>query len=246
MRIHLLSDLHLEVCAMPKTYTPPEADVVILAGDISSSRGPDPFKWIEETYKGRDVIYVAGNHEFYRGVLNPGYEIFREMASKIENLHFLENDEVTIKGQHFVGCTLWTDFDLYGDPADAAVDAKFGMNDFRLIGDMTIQTWLTMYKKSYKFLEEKITPETIAVTHFLPSIKSVHAKYLKEPKKELNPAFASNTLDRLPIKPKAWFHGHTHDSFDYIDQGCHVMCNPRGYGGYEVNDLYSMEKVFDV
>jgi hypothetical protein len=32
---------------------------------------------------------------------------------------------------------------------------------------------------------------------------------------------------------KVWTHGHTHDTFDYMIGQCRVICNPRGYVGYE-------------
>jgi hypothetical protein len=33
-----------------------------------------------------------------------------------------------------------------------------------------------------------------------------------------------------------WVHGHTHDSFDYVVNGTRVVCNPRGYAQYGVNE----------
>ena len=32
---------------------------------------------------------------------------------------------------------------------------------------------------------------------------------------------------------KAWFHGHTHDDFDYMVGSTRIVCNPRGYINYE-------------
>jgi hypothetical protein len=32
--------------------------------------------------------------------------------------------------------------------------------------------------------------------------------------------------------------GHTHDSCDYIQQGTRVVCNPRGYGPFELNAAF--------
>jgi predicted phosphodiesterase len=61
LRIHLLSDLHLEFATM--RYQSPECDVVVLAGDIAT--GVAGVMWAAETFKGVPVVYVAGNHEFY-------------------------------------------------------------------------------------------------------------------------------------------------------------------------------------
>jgi hypothetical protein len=38
-------------------------------------------------------------------------------------------------------------------------------------------------------------------------------------------------LDRPAIK--LWTHGHTHEEFDYMIGDTRVVCNPRGYIGYE-------------
>ena len=61
MRIHILSDLHLEFEAFqPKDV---HADLIVLAGDIHT--GKNGIKWIFKAFPERPVIYVLGNHEFY-------------------------------------------------------------------------------------------------------------------------------------------------------------------------------------
>jgi hypothetical protein len=32
---------------------------------------------------------------------------------------------------------------------------------------------------------------------------------------------------------KLWTHGHTHHKFDYMIGETRIVCNPRGYEGYE-------------
>lgn len=60
MKLHILSDLHLE----NEGFTIPEtnADVIVLAGDIHE--GTRAIPWIKEQTD-KPVIYVAGNHEYY-------------------------------------------------------------------------------------------------------------------------------------------------------------------------------------
>lgn len=61
MRIHLLSDLHNEFDLFEPEVR--DADVVILAGDINvKTRGVE---WAKNTFT-CPVLYVPGNHEFYR------------------------------------------------------------------------------------------------------------------------------------------------------------------------------------
>jgi hypothetical protein len=38
-----------------------------------------------------------------------------------------------------------------------------------------------------------------------------------------------------------WIHGHTHQSYNYIEQGTRVICNPRGYMPYEPNPMLIVE-----
>ena len=51
----------------------------------------------------------------------------------------------------------------------------------------------------------------------------------------VNGAYSSNLDAFIMDHPqiKLWTHGHTHHEFDYMIGSCRVMCNPRGYDGYE-------------
>ena len=63
MKIHYLSDLHLEFGKMPKNYrVPAGTDVVVLAGDIGV--GLAGLHWALLAFD-CPVVYVAGNHEHY-------------------------------------------------------------------------------------------------------------------------------------------------------------------------------------
>ncbi len=60
MRINYFSDIHLEFGGLDAPDN--DADIVIAAGDIGIyKQGVD---WLKSLNK--PVIYVAGNHEFYR------------------------------------------------------------------------------------------------------------------------------------------------------------------------------------
>ena len=61
MRVHVISDLHLEFAPFQPNNV--DADVVVLAGDVHT--GKNGIKWILEAFRDRPVIYVLGNHEFY-------------------------------------------------------------------------------------------------------------------------------------------------------------------------------------
>jgi predicted phosphodiesterase len=110
MRIHILSDLHLEFA--PFQLVQLDADVIVLAGDIHT--GVNGFKWIRETFPKQQIIYVLGNHEFY-GQKIPKLTEELKAVSVGTNIHVLENDAIEIGDVIFLGATLWTDFRLNGD-----------------------------------------------------------------------------------------------------------------------------------
>ncbi|MFZ2537697.1 MAG: metallophosphoesterase, partial [Oscillospiraceae bacterium] len=63
MKLHILSDLHLDHSA----FIPPQtdADVTIFAGDLHG--GPSSLEYAHDHAEltKKPAIYVAGNHEFY-------------------------------------------------------------------------------------------------------------------------------------------------------------------------------------
>jgi hypothetical protein len=120
MRLWFLSDLHLELTRgwdLPAGDARPDFDVMIVAGDLipRMERG---VSWLRDRVPDREIIIIAGSHEPYGQDIDRGLEKARAAAAG-SNVHVLQNDTVTIEGITFVGATLWTDFDLFGDqPAD--------------------------------------------------------------------------------------------------------------------------------
>lgn len=235
MKIHILSDLHLEFA----DFEPPDtdADVVVLAGDISvGARG---VAWAEAHFR-IPVIYVAGNHEYYKRDLTLLAEL---RARAMNNVHFLENDQVVIDGVRFLGTTLWTDFLLFGDERKAAAlaAARQHILDFRLIRDrgepFTPERSIELHRHARDWLAAQLRAahfedKTVVVTHHGPHWSSVHARW----KDDLcTPGFVSDLEELLGAAP-LWIHGHTHDSFDYQVNGTRVVCNPRGYAAAETPD----------
>jgi hypothetical protein len=132
MRLLIYSDLHLE----NHPFTPPasaveKADVVILAGDIKEGSG---LASARRLFPAKDIVYVAGNHEFYDGHWERVMARMRSQAQDLD-IHFLERDEVTIGGVRFLGCTLWTDFHYFGQGLEDVVKLECGrhMLDYHAI-----------------------------------------------------------------------------------------------------------------
>jgi len=231
MKLQILSDLHLGVAGMEPEHT--DADVVVLAGDIT--RPPAACEWAQRLEK--PVVYVAGNHEFYGGEVQRTLDELRTRCTG-SNVHFLEQDAVTIDGVRFLGTTLWSDFLLYGEGnlrEQAIAEILRLVGDFRRImfGTrlFTPDDCVQLYNEASAWLDSKLDEPfagtTVVVTHFAPSPQSVHARFAGS---LLNPCFASDA-ERLmgSERVKLWIHGHTHNSFDYSVHGTRVICNPRGY-----------------
>jgi len=128
MKLHILSDLHLEF----GPFTPPEtdADIVLLAGDIHlGKRGLD---WAATTFADKPVLYVLGNHEYYGKALPKLTHSLVELAANT-NVEILERSSLQIDGVRFLGCSLWTDLRLQGDPWVASYAVEQAMNDYRKI-----------------------------------------------------------------------------------------------------------------
>jgi len=128
MRIRVLSDLHLEFRPLELSEVP--ADVVVLAGDTAP--GPMGVRWARERFPRTPVVYVAGNHEAYGHSLPSLYELLRREAAG-STVHVLEEEAVELDGVEFLGCTLWTDQALFGDPVATGGHLEAGMNDYRVV-----------------------------------------------------------------------------------------------------------------
>ena len=233
MKIQVASDLHLEFLSRfpgERLITPaPDADVLILAGDISN--GTDAIGLFSSWPV--PVVYVAGNHEFYG---NHWGDLRAKLlrAATGTSVHFLDNDSVVIDGVRFLGSTLWTDFRIQGFTQSSAMEVvEHTLNDYRLIrtAEGTLSARVTLDDHEYsrawlkRELEVPFAGRTVVVTHHGPHPLSIHSRYGGSAD---NAGFVSDLSELLPMA-KIWLHGHVHDSFDYVIHGCRVVANPAGY-----------------
>ncbi len=230
MKLHILSDLHVE-CS---DFDPPEtdADLIVLAGDVGVGTGG--IEWAVRQPWEVPVIYVPGNHEYYHHDIGIAEQL---KSSAPANIHVLDQDVHEIEGVRFLGATLWTDFRLYGEGEAwfSRQKAKHSIDDFTAIrsgdGRFTPEDSVQLHKTSKAWLVDELRKafngETVVVTHHLPATPSIASRYRNDP---LNPAFASNLEDVIEkYEPDLWVHGHTHVACDYKIYGTRVVCNPRGY-----------------
>lgn len=248
LRLNILSDLHLGHAGLPLPDV--DADVVILAGDIS--RPEAAIAWARNI--ACPVVYVPGNHEFYGSNVSETIKSLRHHA-KGTDIHILDNEEAVIHGVRFVGSTLWTDFNLGGAALrDQSIkEALAFIRDFvRIESDVAPGTTLSpdeleaIFNTNREWLQNALnTPfdgTTVVVTHHAPSRKSIHPRFAES---LVNTCFVSDSDYLLGVeRAQLWVHGHTHDSFDYSVQGTRVVCNPRGYSRDGVNENANFDPNF--
>jgi len=235
MKLLVLSDLHNEF----ETFQPAQSDcdVVVLAGDTDT--GIHGARWALETFRHIPIIYICGNHEYYGSKIARVPRQLRELAGNA-NLLFLENDEWILDNVRFLGCTLWTDFCLYGrDKADAAMEeARMTMTDYRRIrlgpelGHRKLRPadTLLFHAQSVQFLqaklEQKFPGRTVIVTHHSPTARSIS----ENDTDLLNAAYCSDLEWMIEkYKPDVWIHGHIHQKTDCMIETTRIIANPRGY-----------------
>lgn len=269
MKLLVLSDLHNEACLMHPVVDgrriDADVDVVVLSGDIHE--GVQAPMWARQAFPDKEIVLVAGNHEFYGRYWNRNLRKIREKSAEL-GIHFLENEAVEIGGIRFLGCTLWTDYCLYGKGRrrESMREAMTLMTDFRLIkldrkpGEN--QDWrefrvvklipeltLRRHIQSAAWLDQQLhlgdPAKTVVVTHHPPLGQSIPKHFQGD---KLSPAYASN-LTHLVGRSKLWIHGHIHDNMDYTHGQTRVICNPRGYqtpSGEHLNEFFKPDLIVEI
>jgi predicted phosphodiesterase len=253
MRIQYISDLHLESHAFTFKHNP-DADIVVLAGDIFTMSNLGRLHNLLKVVTEKPTYYVAGNHEFYNSTINKTMAEIKNLVERYPNFHHLDNSWREEQGFLIVGGTLFTDFNLYDSQEISMRNAQYGISDFHCAWDDTKSSINPVLMHPKRYIDFNLDcraaihmakmegKPTIAVTHFLPSEKSIQPRWKGS---SLNPYFASNCEYLFGDNLKLWIHGHTHDSCDYEHNGTHVVCNPRGYTAAE-NISFKSTKLVEV
>lgn len=233
MKIQIASDLHLEWVEhqfpeAAQVSVSPEAELLILAGDIHSGTRALPVL----AGLSVPVVYVAGNHESYGCHLHGLIDLTRTQADEL-GLHYLEMRSLELPGVRILGATLWTDYALYGDEATAMAIAGAKLADHRYIqgrdGLFTPEQAKARHDSSLQWLKAHLSKpfegKTVVVTHHGPHPAGVEPQYQGD---GLTPAFHSDLRALMP-QVDLWVHGHVHSSVDIQEGRCRVIANPRGY-----------------
>jgi Icc-related predicted phosphoesterase len=232
MKIQIVSDLHQEFGYNEISFE--KADLVIFAGDINL--GTTGIQWIQSAIRAIPVMYILGNHEYYKGSYPKTLNKIIDLA-KGTNIHVLENKSIEMDGITFHGATLWTNFELFGNARIYGSMCQEKMNDYKLIRRdpsyaklRSIDTYL-IHQASIQWLksslESSLTKQNIVISHHAPSIKSMPVSYRED---VVSAAYASNLESFiLTHQPNYWIHRHIHEPCNYYIGNTNIICNPHGY-----------------
>jgi Icc-related predicted phosphoesterase len=143
---------------------------------------------------------------------------------------------MTFGGIDFIGTTLWfkqmPDYQRYAPL----------LNDFRVIQGFVPKVF-EENKDAIDFLNWHVNDNSIVITHHSPTFHSTPMRFKEEP---VNMFFTCDMEILIKErKPKLWIHGHTHHSFNYMLHNTHIICNPLGYVGHEVNQEFISNMMID-
>ena len=236
-----MSDTHFEFhrdkgVSFIQSLDATDIDVLVLAGDICMS---DQLGIILPLFCGKypHVIFVPGNHDYYRTSFKRVHQDLYSYEEILGNLHVLIHDAITIDGQRFLGTPLWfrynTRTDLY----------EQHMTDFYIIEDFKELVY-EENGKAIDFLTSNINSDDVVISHHLPSHQSVSAKYKMSP---INMYFVCDMEYLIAeTKPSLWVHGHGHEPVDYKLFDTRVVSNPLGYPNEFKTPLFNQRKIITV
>lgn len=211
---------------------------MILAGDLDTDH---PLVWAKEKFPNKEILFVPGNHDFYKHNYFPHMDFLKVQAHSfgIKSLlrpgdHFIMNDTL------FIGGILWTDYKVFNQPDSAMKSCFHGMADHHYILNSAARVPITFSPKDArmefdrfmegmtKLLKAYPSMKTVVVTHHGCSLKSSAQRFITDP---LTPGFVSNLegFIRHYKQIELWVHGHVHNCNDYQIGQCRVVTNPRGY-----------------
>jgi hypothetical protein len=243
MNFDVLSDLHLNnITVLGNNVFNAKSPVLVLLGDICHFQNFEKYsKFFERANNTWDyVLYVLGNHEFY------GSYLYHDTVMKIKgylkeftNIYVLDNEVIDIDSVRFIGSTLWSN--MNNNPVVELICFK-NFPDYRFILKtknkyITTEDIVSLFKRNIAFIKDEVKKEfgkkIVILTHHAPSFMSISPIYTDS---SISGAFASD-LDDFILKNRnirAWCHGHTHYSVNYMIGSCNIVSNPLGYN----NELY--------
>ena len=226
MSLLVLADLHLDLwweadrdplaALRPDDWAQIEA--VIIAGDLTNKpkiRWKYAIRRIARHIAAHRIAIIPGNHDYYDHALD-GDDRLAGIAAA-EGAQLAQKRVLVFGGVRFLCCTLWTDFELHGQPAAAQAKAAERMNDYRYIRlaqggyrKARPSDTAARHADQRRWLSDQLaTPfagDTVVVTHHCP-----HPDLIAPGMGDLGAAYGSDLSALIDQhRPAAWLFGHTH------------------------------------
>lgn len=257
MKIQLLSDLHLEANPGFEASPAPDADLLVLAGDIGSYQRRKDGSAMTEPDWGLQrfsplpqhagwpvpVLFVPGNHEYDALDIDEAHAGLRAACERL-GIFWLERETTVIDGVRFVGTTLWSDYDTFCDPRSALTEqlrtrhkafraANFYLH--KMAGQRGGALFDAAAMRELALECQAWLRDALAQTHTDgPTVVVTHfapTLHSADPRYGHSPGTAGfcNALDELLPLADLWLHGHLHCPTDVQVGRCRIVANPLGY-----------------
>lgn len=256
LKIQLLSDLHLETDPGFVATPAPDADLLVLAGDVGSYQTRRDGSVMEEPDWGLrrfsplpqhggwpvPVLFVPGNHEYDGLEMDEVHAGLRSACDRL-GIAWLERETLVVDSVRFVGTTLWSDYDALA-PADASETERLRLREkafraanFYLHKMAGLRGGALFDAEAMRGLALQCQDwlrRTLAVAHGGPTVVVTHfapTLHSADPRYGLSPGTAGfcNALDDLLPHADVWLHGHLHCPTDVTVGRCRIVANPLGY-----------------
>lgn len=261
--IQVFSDIHIELWNKMPTI-PVRANYLFLAGDICNITHPLFYPFLDYcSLNWKKTFYIPGNHEYYIKKKNYNELLFEykyKIAERYKNVYCLNNDFISLDEENIniYGATFWTQ-----PPFASTYEAQMFVNDYNYISyfkqgqDRVVELDINYVKQlsneAFTSLQEYLNTtdkKTIVMTHFPPNRTGTSAPRYLAKKRNINSYFAwpDGTLQNFKLdNVLTWISGHTHWSYDFMQDGVRLIGNQLGYksevghtgvnedGVYEIN-----------
>lgn len=177
---------------------------------------------------------ILNDHLFIGGTL--WTDMNNEDASTLRHIKEYMNDyRIIVNSNELVNYTV----PVFGTNEDGSLDfstvvsKEFKTRTAKFSPEDSVKDHKAMLEFIKTTIKDNPTMPVVVVGHHSPSKQSVKPRY--EGDVLVNGAYSSDLTDFILNHPqiKVWTHGHTHDRFDYMVGSTRIVCNPRGYIGYE-------------
>jgi UDP-2,3-diacylglucosamine pyrophosphatase LpxH len=261
---NLLSDIHLEFLdhsrrekllvslTRQRNEDRSQTDVLVLAGDIIPSQEPYLPIFLEHVARLYPrVLYLPGNHEFYRPLTEKHRIEMQQHLTTIEaacnaaGVQLLHRSRLSLNDKmDLLACTLWFD-------PEHPLQRRPRLSDYSLIDGDDGHRFdpLALHKTDRQWLDRSLSDvaasgkQAIIVTHHMPFGKRLWQKLVDESAYpylfEQSAGFTSDMDDIIEgHRPTIleWCFGHTHHKVQLRDGDICFTANPTGYPWEAVDD----------